>query len=68
MSTSVEDVEVNTTMFRVKVFRNGTLDTIEFNKLSNNETIGDLPKYLKMFFPKLDKYLYESESRLLQSA
>ena len=53
-------------MFRVSVFRNGTIKRIEFDRQEDNETIGELPKYLKLFFPKLDQHLYASQSRLLQ--
>ena len=54
-------------MFRVTIFRNGTISRIEFNRLNDNTTIGELPKLLKMFFPKLDMYLYfppETQRRL----
>lgn len=55
------------TMFRITVFRNGTIDKIEFNVLNDNVTIGSIPKYVKMFFPSLDLDLYyPSKSRLLQ--
>lgn len=54
-------------MFRMNVFRNGTINTMEFNKQNDNLTISEIPKMIKMFFPSLDLYLYTSSGRRLQS-
>lgn len=68
-SSNVDESLNKLEMFRLSVFRNGTIDNIEFNTLNENLTIANIPKYAKLFFPSLDLHLYyPSQSRLLQQA
>ena len=57
-------------MFKFYLCANGTLANLTFNEKNDNRTIGELPKMIKLFFPQLEKSLYQvlpqKPARLLQ--
>ncbi len=56
-------------MFDFTVSQKGELTKLTVNTQSDNSTLAELPKLIKLFFPKLDISLYQpSTQRRLQSS